>query len=93
MAVSFVRLYNSYVYRSYVWLQPVVRQVSGARVRVKQACVTAATQHARTGESAPLGVRPPVRHFDVFDVRLVRAGRVVERRALEEHRVVLVEVA
>ena len=25
---------------------------------VKQACVTAATQHARTGESAPLGVRP-----------------------------------
>ena len=29
--ISYV--YHKYVYRSYVWLQPVVRQVSGARVR------------------------------------------------------------
>ena len=91
MSISYV--YHKYVYRSYVWLQPVVREVSGARVRVKQPYVTAATQHARTGESAPFGVRPPVRHFDVLDVRLVRAGQIVERRALEEHRVVPVGVA
>ena len=85
-------VYYSYVYRRYVWLQPMVGRCL-ERGCVKQACVTAATQHARTGESAPLGVRLPVRHFDVLDVRLVRAGQIVERRALEEHRVVPVGVA